>query len=39
MCGWVDRWVDGLVGGWMRECICVWVNDCVDGWVGGWMFG
>ena len=40
--GWVNKWMDRLVGGWMDSGW--WMNgrmdECIDGWMNGcWMGG
>ena len=35
MCGRVDVWEDGCVGGWMCRRMDVWEGGCVGGWMCG----
>ena len=44
VCVWVDRWMDGCVGGWivMHRWMDGWMEDgtgwaWIDGWAWAWM--
>lgn len=35
----VDRWMNGLVCGWMNRCVRRWMDGLMDGYMVGWLMG